>query len=80
MRDDAAMIDSPDKWPCYPLLAMKHRDGNGGWPDKFGVMLAIEPYTVYEGSMSGPIADLLQAPKHVFTSAAAVVAAGWIVD
>lgn len=87
MRDDKAMMSSPDRWPRWPWLPMK-RHVNGHSDLDLGLLHADafpdQPCKIYKGNLFEgklhyfPLAD--QAFWSEYPNFDAVLADGWIVD
>lgn len=83
---DLEMISSPEKWPMYPLLPLKHRAESGdlfvgflattsfvGWGKTLGEMLLIEADVFDQPSWAS-------APRIHINSPQQVLDLGWEVD
>ena len=51
LERDRDMVRSPDKWPAFPLLPLKHRWRKFNDDDSFGFILAGDPCKVYVARM-----------------------------
>lgn len=80
---DIDFIDKPEDWPNGMVLCVKRYDGknSGGWPT-FGVIVNAPDYryTVFEGEVGTMAQTIGEAQRHVYKSAAEIVADGWMVD
>lgn len=76
---DAAFARTPDKWPIFPVLPLKHQrdkdEQHGG--RKLGVMFAGQQTTVYIGTLG--LTDWEHAPKQEYATVAEVFN-DWLVD
>ena len=86
--DDKKMVQNPASWPCWPLLPLKRRKGNGEWPDLGFVVEAEGHYpklsngkiTLFAEPMPYEPKDLKDIKQVTYDSVDALLADGWIVD
>ncbi len=77
--DDLLMINSPDYWPCYPVLPVKNYASSkpGDFP-MTGIIVAGHTSVVLIGTLG--LTDWTTAESKTYPSVEALLAAGWIVD
>lgn len=80
--DDLEMINSPDLWPCWPLLPLKNPkmdDPNMPGTSAPGVIIYTNPTRVILGCMF--LMNFTDdTPSIQYESVQAMLDAGWIVD
>lgn len=79
-RDDAEMMRRPNLWPRWPVLPLKRRSAETGFPETGMLVEAsdVPLTTVLVGTIFD--ADVFALPRKEYESADAIVADGWIVD
>lgn len=81
-RDDAAMMKSPERWPRWPMLPLKHRTDRVacGFP-RTGMLFATGKAIVFECNLFdfGPDFTMEGVPRHEYPSIEAI-ADEWEVD
>lgn len=75
------VLEHPEGWPCWPLLPMKKRKKDGGFPD-IGLIHANERLTIYMTNMFDVRNyEELKKKSHVdYKSSEDIIKDGWIVD
>lgn len=75
---DMAMISTPDLWPAWPFLPLKHRTAReGNWP-VLGFIVCSEPLLVIQGHIYQD-KNIANLPSKRFASVADIVKE-WMVD
>lgn len=79
--DDLEMINSPELWPLWPILAMKryHKDKPGEFPET-GVIFDGEPTTVLVGCIGLTEFTHPECEKVTYRTVEDLLADRWIVD
>lgn len=78
---DLSMMKSPNRWPCWPMLPLKHAMRKSDGMPLIGFLFESNKYkyTVFVGNMLDA-KNISKMPREEFKSYEEVVAAGWVVD
>lgn len=77
--DDLEMIQSPDQWPCWPVLPMKNwKTAKPGEGPETGIIWHGHPTTILVGCLG--LTDWSKAQRIEYGSVEELLEAGWIVD
>lgn len=81
-QESLSIIEDADSWVQFPILPLVKR--GQGWPET-GFLVVDRGYTIYKKNMFELVEGSLNAqlegvPTETFTSAEALLDAGWEVD
>ena len=65
MCKDEEMIRNPQRWPCFPVLPLRHRHNDTFGDDGLGLMCGAQdkpPYVVHVGCMFLPSKEVKTYP------------------
>ena len=81
-KRDLAFMNTPEEWPCWPVLPLKKTGASWGNPKGLGFMVGGLGATVFVGFMFiGPDwSPGLHKDKITYDSFEAIIADGWRVD
>ena len=75
------VLEHPEGWPCWPVLAMKKRKKDGKFPD-IGLIHVSKILTIYMTNMfdTKGYDELMKKPHINYKSSSDMIKDGWIVD